>query len=83
MEEQDDKEGVTALGNARLGVTFIPTGKHMDGDRNWMINIGTIPYDEIHRYIPGSSFRELLRELYDFFTPVSVKYLKISLQKKR
>ena len=50
---------------------------------NWMINIGTIPYNEIHRYIPGSSFRELLRELYDFFTPVSVKYLKISLQKKK
>ncbi|MCV5004125.1 hypothetical protein OFM39_31190, partial [Escherichia coli] len=45
----------------------------MDGDLNWMINIGTIPYEDIQRYIPGSPFRELLRELYDFFVPVSVK----------
>ena len=83
VEEQDDKEGITALGNARLGVTFIPTGKHMDGDRNWMINIGTIPYNEIHRYIPGSSFRELLRELYDFFTPVSVKIFENFITEKK
>ncbi|MDV3753255.1 hypothetical protein [Elizabethkingia anophelis] len=83
VEEQDDKEGITALGNARLGVTFIPTGKHMDGDRNWMINIGTIPYDEIYRYIPGSSFRELLRELYDFFTPVSVKIFENFITEKK
>lgn len=70
---QDDIEGITALGNARLGITLIPMGKHMDGDRNWQINIGTIPYDELHRYVPGSTFRKLLTELYDFFVPVSVK----------
>ncbi|AQX06272.1 hypothetical protein ATB99_08160 [Elizabethkingia meningoseptica] len=73
IEAQDDDNGITALGKARLGVTFIPTGRHMDGDLNWMINIGTIPYEDIQRYIPGSPFRELLRELYDFFVPVSVK----------
>ena len=59
MEEQDDKEGITALGNARLGVTFIPTGKHMDGDRNWMINIGTIPmmrYIVIFREVPLENY---------------------------
>ena len=70
---QDDIEGITALGNARLGITLIPMGKHMDGDRNWQINIGTIPYDELHKYVPGSTFRKLLTELYDFFVPVSVK----------
>lgn len=70
---QDDIDGITALGNARLGITLIPMGKHMDGDRNWQINIGTIPYDELHRYVPGSTFRKLLTELYDFFVPVSVK----------
>lgn len=73
IEAQDDKDGITALGNARLGMTLIPMGKHMDGDRNWQINIGTIPYEELHNYIPGDPFRQLLTELYDFFVPVSVK----------
>lgn len=73
IEAQDDKEGITALGTARLGITLIPMGKHMDGDRNWKINIGTIPYQELHHYIPGSAFRQLLTEIYDFFVPVSVK----------
>lgn len=70
---QDDIDGITALGNARLGITLIPMGKHMDGDRNWQINIGTIPYDELQNYVPGSTFRKLLTEIYDFFVPVSVK----------
>lgn len=73
IEAQDDKDGITALGNARLGMTLISMGKHMDGDRNWQINIGTIPYEELHNYIPGDPFRQLLTELYDFFVPVSVK----------
>ncbi len=73
IENEDDVQGVTALGTARLGITLIPMGKHMDGDRNWKINIGTIPYHLLDRYIPGSTFRGLLTEIYDFFVPVSVK----------
>lgn len=67
----DDEESITALGEARLGITLIPTGPHTDGNRNWQIRIGTIPYEELARYVPGSSFRELLAELYEFFVPLS------------
>ena len=73
IEAQDDNEGITALGTARLGITLIPMGKHMDGDRNWKITIGTIPYAQIDQYVPGSPFRQILTEIYDFFVPVSVK----------
>lgn len=73
IEAQDDAEGVTALGNAKLGITWIPTGKHMDGDRNWMINIGPVPNKDVHKFVPKSHYRELLQELYHFFVPVSVK----------
>lgn len=76
IKAQDDKEGITALGKARLGMTLISMGNHMDGDKNWVINIGTIPYSELYNYIPGNPFRQLLREIYEFFVPVSVKVLE-------
>lgn len=60
------------LGNSRLGVTYIPSGKHMDGQRNWVVNIGPIPYSEMKKYISGSPFRKVLQTLYDYFLPVTV-----------
>ena len=69
IEEEDDS---ILLGNSRLGVTYIPSGKHMDGERNWVVNVGPIPYDEIKRYIPGNSFRNVLQALYDYCLPVNV-----------
>ncbi|MFP3831490.1 type VI secretion system baseplate subunit TssG [Chryseobacterium sp. SIMBA_028] len=60
------------LGNSRLGVTYIPSGRHMDGQRNWVVNIGPIPYEEMKKYIPGSPFRNVLQALYDYFLPVTV-----------
>ncbi|MCU7616649.1 type VI secretion system baseplate subunit TssG [Chryseobacterium sp. PBS4-4] len=70
IEEDDDS---ILLGNSRLGVTYIPSGKHMDGERNWIVNIGPIPYHEMKRYIPGNPFREVLQALYDYCLPVSVE----------
>ncbi|WP_419870788.1 type VI secretion system baseplate subunit TssG [Chryseobacterium sp. CT-SW4] len=60
------------LGNSQLGVTYITSGKHMDGQRNWMVNIGPIPYTDVKKYIPGNPFRKVLQALYDYFLPVSV-----------
>lgn len=69
IEKNDDS---MLLGNSRLGVTYIPSGRHMDGQRNWVVNIGPIPYEEMKRYIPGSPFRKVLQALYDYFLPVTV-----------
>ncbi len=69
IEDEDDS---ILLGNSRLGVTFIPSGIHMDGERNWVVNIGPIPYSEMKRYIPGNPFRKVLQALYDYCLPVNV-----------
>jgi hypothetical protein len=44
----------------------------MDGQRNWVVNIGPIPYREMKKYITGSPFRKVLQTLYDYFLPVNV-----------
>ncbi|WP_330746502.1 type VI secretion system baseplate subunit TssG [Chryseobacterium sp. CP-77] len=69
IEKNDDS---MLLGNSRLGVTYIPSGPHMDGQRNWVVNIGPIPYGDMKKYIPGSPFRNVLHALYDYFLPVTV-----------
>lgn len=69
IEENDDS---MLLGNSRLGVTYIPSGQHMDGQRNWVVNIGPIPYEHMKMYIPGNPFRKVLQALYDYFLPVTV-----------
>jgi hypothetical protein len=69
IEENDDS---MLLGNSRLGVTYIPSGRHMDGQRNWVVNIGPIPYENMKMYIPGNPFRKVLQALYDYFLPVTV-----------
>lgn len=69
IEKNDDS---MLLGNSKLGVTYIPSGKHMDGQRNWVVNIGPIPYSEMKQYISGSPFRNVLQALYDYFLPVTV-----------
>ncbi|CEJ69271.1 hypothetical protein BN1195_01569 [Chryseobacterium oranimense G311] len=69
IERNDDS---MLLGNSKLGVTYIPSGKHMDGQRNWVVNIGPIPYQDMKKYISGSPFRKVLQALYDYFLPVTV-----------
>ncbi len=73
IDHQDDEEGFTTLGKTRLGISFIPNDRHLDGERNWQLNIGPIPYGVIENYVPGHPFRELLEQLYDYLLPVSVK----------
>lgn len=73
VDADDDTEGITTLGKTKLGITFIPIAKHMDGERNWQVNIGPIPYKNIEQYVPGHPFRNLLQQIYDYLMPVSVK----------
>lgn len=73
IDKHDDESGITSLGNSKLGITFIPNGKHMDGERNWQVTIGPIPYDQIHKYVAGTPFRELLQNIYDYLMPITVK----------
>lgn len=73
IEENNDS---MLLGNSRLGVTYIPSGKHMDGERNWIVNIGPIPYDDVKKYIPGNPFRKVLQALYDYCLPVTVEVIE-------
>jgi hypothetical protein len=56
IEKNDDS---MLLGNSRLGVTYIPSGRHMDGQRNWVVNIGPIPYEDMKNI-----FREARSEVY-------------------
>jgi hypothetical protein len=73
IDNKDDESGITSLGTAKLGITLIPNGKHMDGERNWEITIGPVPYEEIHRFVEGTDFRRLLESIYDYLIPISVK----------
>ncbi|MFC6269737.1 hypothetical protein [Frigoriflavimonas asaccharolytica] len=73
IDSYDDIDNSTVLGNAKLGITLIPNGKHMDGERNWKINIGPVPYADIYKFIPGHAFRKLLLKIYDYLFPISVK----------
>ncbi|WPO93129.1 type VI secretion system baseplate subunit TssG [Chryseobacterium sp. HR92] len=72
IDEIEKNDNSMLLGNSRLGVTYIPSGPHMDGQRNWVVNIGPIPYEDMKKYIPGSLFRNVLQSLYDYFLPVTV-----------
>lgn len=80
IEENDDS---MLLGNSRLGVTYIPSGRHMDGQRNWVVNIGPIPYENMKMYIPGNPFRKVLQALYDYFLPVTVDVLENFITEKQ
>lgn len=72
IDRIEDNDNSMMLGNSRLGITYIPSGKHMDGQRNWIVNIGPIPYDEMIKFIPGNSFRTVLETLYEYCLPISV-----------
>lgn len=62
-----------SLSNFHLGITMVLSGEHMDGERNWAIRYGPIPYGDIARYVPHSSLRTLLRSLYDHCLPATVE----------
>lgn len=60
----------------QLGLSTILSGDHMDGQRNWCINIGPIPYDVLDKYVPQSGLRKLLDRLYDFCIPLNIEVIE-------
>ncbi len=59
------------LSNTRLGIDMLLCGSHTDGNRNWQINIGPVPANEIYRYVPASSFNKVLIALYNHCLPAT------------
>lgn len=66
--EDDDS---LLLSNMLLGISSILNGKHTDGERNWIVNIGPIPYTSLKDYLPESKFRSLLKEIYSYCLPAT------------
>lgn len=62
-----------SLSNFYLGISVVLSGKHMDGERNWAIHYGPIPYGDIAKYVPSSDLRKLLRILYNHYLPATVE----------
>ncbi|SFI49565.1 hypothetical protein [Halpernia frigidisoli] len=78
----DDSTDIMVLGKAKLGISLIPNGKHMDGERNWKVDIGPVYYRDIFKFIPGHPFRELLLKVYDYLFPLSVNIVEDFLTEK-
>lgn len=72
VESFDDKEDMLVLGKTKLGISFITNGRHMDGERNWKINIGPIKEEDIYKFVPTHPFRKLLHKIYEYIFPLSV-----------
>ena len=60
------------LSKMRLGVSSMLSGSHFDGERNWAVHFGPIPYDRLRDYIPGTNLRKLLQIIYDYCLPATV-----------
>jgi len=61
------------LSQMRLGISSMLSGSHVDGERNWAVHYGPIPYERLKDYIPSSNLRKLLQTLYDYCLPATVK----------
>ena len=69
----EDVSGSLVLSQMRLGISSMLSGSHFDGERNWAVHFGPIPYERLTDYIPGSNLRKLLQILYDNCLPATVK----------
>ena len=65
-----------SLSNFRLGISTVLSGEHMDGDRNWAVHYGPIPYSDIAKFVPKSELRKLLKILYDYYLPATVEVVE-------
>ena len=46
------KNDDSMFGKFKIGSPYIPSGPHMDGQRNWVVNIGPIPYGDMKNIFP-------------------------------
>jgi hypothetical protein len=52
---------------------MVLSGKHMDGERNWVFHYGPISYNDISKYVPYSNLRKLLQIIYEYCLPEMVE----------
>ena len=58
------------LSQMQLGQSSLLSGSHLDGERNWGIYYGPIPYDSLNHYMPNAPLRRLLQVLYNYCLPI-------------
>lgn len=71
LEKIEEESNSVFLGNSRLGLDYIPSGRHFDGERNWVVNIGPIPYDRMKDFVEGSRFKKILTAFYEYCLPLN------------
>lgn len=75
-DKKVDSDAFT-LSNFQLGISMVLSGEHLDGERNWVIQYGPIPDDEVMNYIPQAALRKLLNIMYDYCLPATVDVLEV------
>ncbi|MDR0792033.1 MAG: type VI secretion system baseplate subunit TssG [Chitinophagaceae bacterium] len=73
IEDIAETSDSLVLSNIRLGISSVLIGSHFDGERNWAIHIGPIPYSDLKHFMPLSNYRKLLALIYNYCIPVTVQ----------
>ncbi len=73
VEDIQEVSDTLVLSQVHLGHSLVLSGSHWDGERNWAIDYGPIPYEDLAQYMPDAELRRLLEVLYDYCLPVAVK----------
>jgi len=74
LEKIEEESNAVFLGNSRLGLDYIPSGRHYDGERNWVVNIGPIPYYRMKDFVEGSRFKKVLTAFYEYCLPLNTDF---------
>jgi hypothetical protein len=72
IHDIEETSNALVLSKIKLGISTVLSGSHLDGERNWAVHFGPIPYEALSKYIPGSNLRKLLTILYNHCLPATV-----------
>ncbi len=72
VAQEDQSSQNLVLSQFRLGISTLLSGQHLDGERNWLVSYGPVPYDRLPEFMPTSNLRGLLQKLYEYCMPASV-----------
>ncbi len=73
INDIEEVSGSLVLSGMQLGISSILSGPHFDGERNWAISIGPIPYESLNHYMPQAQLRQLLQIIYSYCLPATIK----------
>lgn len=72
VRQKDQGSEHLVLSQFRLGISTLLSGQHLDGERNWLVSYGPVPYERLPEFMPTSNLRGLLLKLYEYCVPASV-----------